>query len=145
MSQRYTWLVEMQHRVPMTLRHAFIKILCNNVSTGSPRYMRSFFLRFRIYLNEKWPFSWNLSSNLWYSQVFLYANSLYSSLFLESLSLAYNEVHLYVFRFVQGTKQNIIFYLQLFKNKLAFLRNKIYCLHLLTVFYLTQLSNKQTI
>jgi len=67
MSQRYTWLVEMQHRVPMTLRHAFIKILSNNVSTGSPRYMRSFYLRFRIYSNEKWPFSWNLSSNLWNS------------------------------------------------------------------------------
>jgi len=34
--------------------------------------------------------SWNLSSNLQLSLVFLYANSLYASLFFESLSLAYN-------------------------------------------------------
>jgi len=38
---------------------------------------------------------WNLSSNLQWSLVFLYANSLYASIFWESLSLAYNEVHLY--------------------------------------------------
>jgi len=40
-------------------------------------------------------FFWNLSSNLQWLLVFLYANSLYSSIFLESLSLAFNEVHLY--------------------------------------------------
>jgi len=40
-------------------------------------------------------FFWNLSSNYQSSLVFLYANSLYASLFLESLSLAYNEVQLY--------------------------------------------------
>ena len=65
-------------------------------NTGGPRYMRSFYLRFCVYAIEKWPFSQNLSSNLWYFQVFLYANSLYASLFLESLSLAYNEVRLYI-------------------------------------------------
>jgi len=64
-------------------------------STGGPRYMRTFYLRFRVYSIPKWPFFCNLTSNLQSSLVFLYANSLYSSLFLESLSLAYNEVHLY--------------------------------------------------
>jgi len=41
-------------------------------------------------------FFWNLSSNLQWSLVFLYVNSLYASIFLEYLSLAYNEVHLYI-------------------------------------------------
>jgi len=57
--------------------------------------MRSFYLQFRVYVIEKFAFFWNLSSNLWQTLVFLYANSLYASLFLESLSLAYHEVHLY--------------------------------------------------
>jgi len=34
-------------------------------NTGGPRYMRSFYLQFRIYAIQKWPFFWNLSSNLW--------------------------------------------------------------------------------
>jgi len=55
-------------------------------NTGGPRYMLSFYLRIRVYANEKWPFFWNLSSNLQWSLVFLYANSLYASIFLESLS-----------------------------------------------------------
>jgi len=59
--------------------------------------MWSFYLQIRIYVIEKWPFFWNLSSNLQWSLVFLYENSLYASLFLESLSRAYNEVHLYFF------------------------------------------------
>jgi len=67
-------------------------ILC----TGGPCYMQSFYLRIHVYVIEKLPFFWNLSSNLQWSLVFLYANSLYASLFLESLSLAYNEVHLYI-------------------------------------------------
>jgi len=41
-------------------------------------------------------FFWNLSSNLQWLLVFLYANSLHASIFLESLSLAYNEVYLYM-------------------------------------------------
>ncbi len=45
--------------------------------------------------NPEMTFFWNLSSNYQSSLVFLYANSLYSSLFLESPSLAYNEVQLY--------------------------------------------------
>ncbi len=63
--------------------------------TGSPRYMRSFYLRFRAYAIENWPFLRNLSPNLWVSLVFLYSNSLYTSLIFWSLSLAYNEVCLY--------------------------------------------------
>ncbi len=67
--------------------------------------MRSFYLRFRVYAIQKWPLLWNLSSDLQSPLVFLYANSLYASLFFESLSLAYNEVHLYyraVHRFWQA-------------------------------------------
>jgi len=48
------------------------------------------------YAIQKSPFFWNLSSNLQWSLVFLFANLLHSSLFLESLSLAYIEVHLYL-------------------------------------------------
>jgi len=54
----------------------------SNAYTGGPRYMRSFYLWFRIYAIQKWPFFWNLSSNYQSSLVFLYANSLYASLFL---------------------------------------------------------------
>jgi len=73
--------------------HLFVHIYWRErkVGTGGPRYMRSFYLQFRIYAIRKWPFFWNLSSNLQSSLVFLYANSLYASLFLESLSLEYNE------------------------------------------------------
>jgi len=69
-------------------------------STGGPPYMRSFYLRFHVYAIQKWPFFWNLSSNYQSSLVFLYANSLYASLFLQSLSLAYNKVHLYKIYFI---------------------------------------------
>ncbi len=74
----------------------FFLIWCLNNNTGSPRYMRSFYLRFRGYAIKKWPLFWNLSSDLQSPLVFLYANSLYASLFFEFLSLAYNEVHLYL-------------------------------------------------
>jgi len=50
--------------------------------------------------NLKTAFFWNLSSNLQWLLVFLYLNSLYESMFLESLSHEYIEVHLYCF----GTK-----------------------------------------
>ncbi len=43
---------------------------------------------------EKWRFPWNLSLDFWLSLVFIYANTLYTSLFFESLSLKYHEVHL---------------------------------------------------
>ena len=59
--------------------------------------MRSFYLRFCVCAIESWPFFWNLSSNLQSSLVFLYANSLYASIFFRSLPLAYNEGHLYFF------------------------------------------------
>jgi len=64
--------------------------------TGGPCYMRSFYMRFCVYAIQKWAFFWNLSSNYQASLVFLYAKySLYAILFLESLSLAYNEVQLF--------------------------------------------------
>ncbi len=66
-----------------------------NQCTGSPRYMRSFYLQICVYAIEKCPFFWNLSSYLQWSLVFLYVNSLYANTFLQSLSLAYNVVHLY--------------------------------------------------
>ncbi len=54
-----------------------------------------FYLRIQVYAIEKWPFSGTyplISSDRWS----LYANSLYASKFLESPSLAYNKVHLYL-------------------------------------------------
>jgi len=33
-------------------------------NTGSPRYMRSFYLQFCVYAIQKWPLFWNLSSDL---------------------------------------------------------------------------------
>ena len=45
---------------------------------------------------DNWPFFWNLSSNLHSSLILSYVNLLYVSLFFLSLSLAYNEGHLYV-------------------------------------------------
>ena len=67
----------------------------NTLKYRRPRYVRSFFLQFRVCATENWPFFWNLSSNLQSSLVFLYANSLYASIFFRSLSLAYNEGNLY--------------------------------------------------
>jgi len=55
--------------------------------TRGPCYMWSFYLRIRIYAIEKRPFFWNLASNLHWLLVFLYVNSLYVSIFLESLSI----------------------------------------------------------
>jgi len=51
--------------------------LYNYISTGSPHYMRPFYLQFQVYVIEKWLFSWNLFSNLKLFLVFLYANLLY--------------------------------------------------------------------
>ncbi len=36
---------------------AFEIIVFYDGSTGGPRYMRSFYLRFHVYAIEKWPFS----------------------------------------------------------------------------------------
>ncbi len=71
-------------------------------NTDSPRYIRSFYLQFCVYAIQKWPLFWNLSSDLKQSLVFLDANLLYVSIFLESLSLAYNKVHLYVKRWLSA-------------------------------------------
>jgi len=48
--------------------------------------MRSFYLRFHVYATFC-----NISSNLQSSLVFLYANSLYASIYYRSVSLQYNE------------------------------------------------------
>jgi len=39
-------------------------LILSQLNTGRPRYMRSFYLRFRVYAIQKWPFFWNLSSNI---------------------------------------------------------------------------------
>jgi hypothetical protein len=65
--------------------------------------MRSFYLRFRLYAIQKWPFFLEPILLFTVILVFLYANSLYASLFLESLSLAYNEVQLYTCILIETT------------------------------------------
>jgi len=96
--------------------------------TVGPRYMRSFYLQICIYSIEKWPFFWNLSSNLQWSLVFLYANSLYASIFLESLYLAYNEVPLYWTKRseppIRKTKSETISYLRSFSIQGPIIANK---------------------
>ncbi len=64
------------------------------IDTGGPRYMRSFYLWIRVSAIENWPFFCNLSPNLQSFLVFLYANSLYTSLIFRSLSIANNEVEI---------------------------------------------------
>ncbi len=56
--------------------------------TGGPRYMRSFYLRIRVFAIANWPYLWNLSPNLQSDLIFLYANSLYASQIFWSLSIA---------------------------------------------------------
>jgi len=82
---------------------------CYNImiNTGGPRYMQSFYLRC-VYAIEKWSFFWNLSSNLQSILVFLYANLLHASLFLEFLSIEYNEVHLYWGFDVRGQLMEVV-------------------------------------
>ncbi len=67
----------------------------NKINTGGPRYMRTFYLRFRVYAIEIMAYLRNVSSYLPMLLVSLYANSLYANHFFRSLSIAYNEVHLY--------------------------------------------------
>ena len=57
--------------------------------------MRTFYLRFHVYAIEIMAFLRNVSSYLPMLLVSLYANSLYAKHFFRSLSIAYNEVHLY--------------------------------------------------
>jgi len=71
-----------------------ISALLESTETVFSYALSNYFYKAR-YAIQKWPFFWNLSSNYQSSLVFLCANSLYASLFLESLSLAYNEVQLY--------------------------------------------------
>jgi len=90
------WIpTQVDSNISRLIFHSDSNLTYVNGSTGGPHYMRSFYLWFQVYAIQKWPFFWDLSSNLQLSLVFLYANLLYASLFLESLSLAYNEVHLY--------------------------------------------------
>ena len=79
-----------KYKLKLNLNYSFLE-----TNTGGPRYMQSFYLRFHVYATQNWPFFWNPSSNLHSSLVFLYAISLYASLFFQSLSLTYNEGHLY--------------------------------------------------
>ncbi len=53
-----------------------------NRTTGGPRYMRTFYLRSRIYAIEIMAFQRNISSYLPMLLVSLYANSLYANHFL---------------------------------------------------------------
>ncbi len=55
---------------------------------------------------ENCPILRNLSPNLWVSFVFLHVNSLYASQIFWSLSLAYNEVHLYHKPTMSSRKKN---------------------------------------
>jgi len=64
-------------------------------STGSPRYMRSFYLQFCIYAIRKWPFF--LEPILKFTVILglFICEFIICKPILESLSLTYNEVHLY--------------------------------------------------
>jgi len=64
--------------------------------TGDPRYMRTFYLPFHIYVIKIMAYQRNISSNLPMLLVSLYANSLYASQFFGSLSIEYNEGRLYI-------------------------------------------------
>jgi len=67
-----------------------------------PSLYAVFLSAFSCIFDPEMTFFWNISANYQSSLVFLYVNSLYASLFLESLSLAYNEVQLYwVLSFLQ--------------------------------------------
>jgi hypothetical protein len=48
-------------------------VILPHTSTGGPRYMRPFYLRFRVCAIEKWPFSWNRT----YPQIYSYSWSFY--------------------------------------------------------------------
>ncbi len=52
-------------------------------------------MQIRVSAIANWPFYWNVSPNLQSLLVFLYVNSLYASQIFWSLSIAYNEVHLF--------------------------------------------------
>ncbi len=41
------------------------RVTLMKLTTGGPHFMRSFYLQFCINAIEKWPFFWNISSNLW--------------------------------------------------------------------------------
>ncbi len=84
-----------------------VKILCNFTAPKKVRFMflgKSKYrqpLLYAVFLSAisricdpEMTFFWNLSSNYQSSLFFLYAKSLYASLFLESLSLSCNEVQL---------------------------------------------------
>jgi hypothetical protein len=57
--------------------------------------MRTFYLRFCVYAIEIMAYLRSISSYLPMLLVSLYADLLYANHFFRSLSIAYNEVHLY--------------------------------------------------
>ena len=65
------------------------------MSTGDPRYMRTFYLQFRVYAIEIMAVLRSVSSYLPMLLALLYADSLNANHYFRSLSIAYNEVHLY--------------------------------------------------
>jgi len=76
-----------------------ISVISNSILVKEARWLQVtlvicglFICDFAYMRSKNDLFFWNISSNYQSSLVFLYANSLYASLFLESLSLAYNEV-----------------------------------------------------
>jgi len=46
------------------VRHVIVAAPLGIFNTGSPRYMRCFYLRFCVYAIQKWPLFWNLFSDL---------------------------------------------------------------------------------
>ena len=75
-------------------------------STGGPHYMRTFCLQFHVYAIKIMAFLRDVSSYLPMLLVSLYGNSLCANHFFRSLSIAYNEVHLYCIFF---THQKCLF------------------------------------
>ncbi len=65
--------------------------------------MRSFYLQIRVSAIENWPFFWDVYPNLQSFLVFLCANLLYTSQIFQSLSIACNEVQLYMKVRISGT------------------------------------------
>ncbi len=86
--------------VHTVIRATILGTLCNHYDTGGPRYMQTFYVRFRVYAIKIMAFQRNVSSNLPMLLV-----SLYASQFFRSLSIAYNEGRLY-------SQYTLMFYLQ---------------------------------
>jgi len=88
-------------------------VILPHTSTGSPRYMRPFYLRFRVCAIEKWPFSWNRT----YPHIYSY--SWFISSFFYNLLLAKNAtqcVSTKAFIKFRGLLKNILTSWKLYKT-----------------------------